>query len=63
MKNKGDTMKKQTLEDFIKNGGKVELLPAQKSKIKYINKVKTCYSQGRIRWQYQMERELPKKIA
>ena len=53
MKNKGkNTMKTETIQNFILRGGKIEILPTQKSQIKYIVKSKNSYHCGRIKMQY-----------
>ena len=53
MKNKGkNTMKTETIQNFILRGGKIEILPAQKSQIKHIVKSKNSYHCGRIKMQY-----------
>ena len=66
--NKGNTMNKETVENFIKRGGKIQFLPAQKANNKQIVYCKTSFTHGRIRMRhrqvlsgngaYQLERKV-----
>ncbi len=53
----------ETIEQFKSRGGKVEKLPAEKVELKYKCKVKTCYSQGRMRWRLNMLNRVPGQVA
>ena len=67
-KTKGNTMKKETIENFIKRGGKIQILSAQKANNKQIVYCKTSFTHGRIRMRhrqvlsgngaYQLERKV-----
>jgi hypothetical protein len=48
-KTKENTMNKETIENFIKRGGKIQTLPAQKANNKQIVYCKTSFTHGRIK--------------
>jgi hypothetical protein len=48
--NKKDTMKTETIQNFILRGGKLQIVPSQKSKNKHIVKCSPKYN-TRISWQ------------